>query len=428
MSKKPATLDVTIGDFSFMRRASILFQARARGRARHISERGAHHSTTGLLPRGQIFVFSPQRNLCHQKNSPDIAGKNFKGWPSFNIMAGRADIRIKGYPLRPPDSTCSGLHRQSRGLHRRAAQNHYPAQGTAFGGRRFRTQIPPQLSASRKGMTITAREAGGRPRISGQKKKKSKSTVSPPGFVRGEGEIAFYRPRGREKRASYSSVGPAASGGQASVFHHPTLEGLRPAAPEAARASPTVGKNPSSPVVRRTSTAPFRPIHRQNGKEVRIEIRRRTQGAQNTIAPRELIRTAVGRVFSKGCHRTFNLQPVIQLVRAGRRIIFKAPRTWPPNWAERQPEAFQKIPGGGLDGNTSTDRRQDSQGDAGSAAAAGPEMILEGLWAQPAPRHSAGRELARPFLRRKGGPSKPDQTRFGRRRGPAPFPLFRQFN
>jgi magnesium chelatase subunit I len=141
--------------------------------------------------------------------------------------------------------------------------------------------------------------------------------------------------------------------------------------------------------------------------KMELEYEGELKGA-DTIA-RELIRTAVGRVFSK--HFTdVSFQPVIQWFELGGEL--KLPDL--ANTSDRY-QQLSKIQG--LTEHIGKLGVQDRK-DAGAAAAAA-EMILEGLWAH----RRIGRSEERGFYADK--PRQPDQR--DPREGP-PRPPRRQFN
>ncbi len=140
--------------------------------------------------------------------------------------------------------------------------------------------------------------------------------------------------------------------------------------------------------------------------KLELEYEGELKGA-DTIA-RELIRTAVGRIFSK--HFTdINFQPVIQWFELGGELKL-------PDLATTADRCQQLSKIQGLMEHVGRLGVQDRK-DAGSAAAAA-EMILEGLWAH----RRIGRSEERGFYAEK--PKQPEQRE---REGP-PRPPRRQFN
>jgi magnesium chelatase subunit I len=141
--------------------------------------------------------------------------------------------------------------------------------------------------------------------------------------------------------------------------------------------------------------------------KMELEYEGELKGA-DTIA-RELIRTAVGRVFSK--HFTdINFQPVIQWFELGGEL--KLPDLATTNERHQQMAKIQ-----GLMEHVNRLGVQDRK-DAGAAAAAA-EMILEGLWAH----RRIGRSEERGYYAEKPKPTDQRDSREG-----TPRPPRRQFN
>src|SRR6266849_1131837 len=358
--EKLATPDVTmaaiIGDVDPIRAA--------RG-GRDLSDELTIHY--GLLPRANRGIFAINE-------LPDLAGKIQVGL--FNIMQ-EGDFQIKGYPLRLPLDVL---------LVFTANPEDYTARGKIITplkdriGAEVRTHYPASLE---EGMTITQQEAWVG-RDSGRK-------IEVPAYLREVvEEIAFQAREGKrvDRRSGVSQRLPIT-----------TLESVVSNAEQ--RAARTGEKSSVARIADIYAALPA-----ITGK-LELEYEGELKGA-DTIA-RELIRTAVGRVFSK--HFTdVNFQPVIQWFELGGELKLPDLATT----SERQ-QQLARIQGlmehiGKLG---VPDRR-----DAGAAAAAA-EMILEGLWAH----RRIGRSEERGYYAEK--PRQPDPR--DSREGP-PRPPRRQFN
>src|ERR1700720_3580796 len=320
--EKLATPDVTIADI--LGDVDPIKAARS-GRALG-DELTIHY---GLLPRANRGIFAVNE-------LPDLAGKIQVGL--FNIMQ-EGDIQIKGYPLRLPLDVL---------LVFTANPEDYTARGKIITplkdriGAEIRTHYPASIE---EGMTITAQEAWVG-RDSGKK-------IDVPHYLRQVVEEIAFQAR-EDKRVDKRS-------GVSQRLPITTLESLVSSAEQRA------ARNGEKSVVARVADV-YAALPAITGK-MELEYEGELKGA-DTIA-RELIRTAVGRVFSK--HFTdVNFQPVIQWFELGGELKLPDLATT----SERH-QQLSKIQGlmehiGKLG---VPDRR-----DAGAAAAAA-EMILEGLWA-----------------------------------------------
>jgi len=286
------------------------------------------------------------------------------------------DIQIKGYPLRLPLDVL---------LVFTANPEDYTARGKIITplkdriGAEIRTHYPANIE---EGMTITAQEAWvGRD--------SSKKIDVPPYLRQVVEEIAFQAREDKrvDRRSGVSQRLPIT-----------TLESL------VSSAEQRVARNGEKSVVARVADV-YAALPAITGK-LELEYEGELKGA-DTIA-RELIRAAVGRVFSK--HFTdINFQPVIQWFELGGELKL-------PDLATTG-ERFQQLSKiqGLMEhiGRLGVSDRKD----AGAAAAAA-EMILEGLWAH----RRIGRSEERGFYA-----EKPRQAEQREREGP-PRPPRRQFN
>src|SRR2546429_6556924 len=357
--EKLATPDVTMADI-----LGDVEPIRAARGGRDLSDELTIHY--GLLPRANRGIFAINE-------LPDLAGKIQVGL--FNIMQ-EGDIQIKGYPLRLPLDVL---------LVFTANPEDYTARGKIITplkdriGAEIRTHYPASLE---EGMTITAQEAWVG-RDSGKK-------IDVPHYLRQVVEEIAFQAR-EDKRVDRRS-------GVSQRLPITTLESLVSSAEQ--RAARTGEKS----VVARVADV-YAALPAITGK-MELEYEGELKGA-DTIA-RELIRTAVGRVFSKH-FSDVNFQPVIQWFELGGELKLPDLAT-----TSERCQQLSKIQGlmehiGRLG---ASDRK-----DAGAAAAAA-EMILEGLWAH----RRIGRSEERGFYAEK--PRQPDQRE---REGP-PRPPRRQFN
>jgi magnesium chelatase subunit I len=356
--EKLATPDVTMADI-----IGDVDPIRAARGGRDLSDELTIHY--GLLPRANRGIFAINE-------LPDLAGKIQVGL--FNIMQ-EGDIQIKGYPLRLPLDVLIVFT---------ANPEDYTARGKIITplkdriGAEIRTHYPASVE---EGMTITAQEAWVG-RDSGKK-------IEIPQYLRLVVEEIAFQAR-EDKRVDRRS-------GVSQRLPITTLESLVSSAEQ--RAARTGEKN----VVARVADV-YAALPAMTGK-MELEYEGELKGA-DTIA-RELIRTAVGRVFSK--HFTdVNFQPVIQWFELGGELKIPDLATT----GERH-QQLSKIQGlmehvGRLG---VSDRKE-----AGAAAAA--EMILEGLWAH----RRIGRSEERGFYA-----EKPKQPEVRERETPGRPPR-RQFN
>jgi len=321
----------------------------------------------GLLPRANRGIFAINE-------LPDLAGKIQVGL--FNIMQ-EGDIQIKGYPLRLPLDVL---------LVFTANPEDYTARGKIITplkdriGAEIRTHYASTLE---EGMTITEQEAW--------VARDSARKVEVPKYLRQVIEEIAFQAR-EDKRVDRRS-------GVSQRLPITTLESVVSSAEQ--RAARTGEKS----VVARVADV-YAALPAITGK-MELEYEGELKGA-DTIA-RELIRTAVGRVFSK--HFTdVNFQPVIQWFELGGEL--KLPELASTTQRFQQLSRIQ-----GLMEHVGqlgvTDRK-----DAGAAAAAG-EMILEGLWAH----RRIGRSEERGFYAEKPRQPEPRDVREG-----PPRPPRRQFN
>ncbi len=357
--EKLATPDVTMADI-----IGDVDPIRAARGGRDLSDELTIHY--GLLPRANRGIFAINE-------LPDLAGKIQVGL--FNIMQ-EGDIQIKGYPLRLPLDVL---------LVFTANPEDYTARGKIITplkdriGAEIRTHYPASLE---EGMTITAQEAWVG-RDSGKK-------IDVPHYLRQVVEEIAFQAR-EDKRVDRRS-------GVSQRLPITTLESLVSSAEQRA------ARNGEKSVVARVADV-YAALPAITGK-MELEYEGELKGA-DTVA-RELIRTAVGRVFSK--HFTdVNFQPVIQWFELGGELKLADLATT----SERH-QQLARIQG--LMEHINRLGVQDRK-DAGAAAAAA-EMILEGLWAH----RRIGRSEERGYFAEK--PKQPDQ----RERETPGRPPRRQFN
>jgi magnesium chelatase subunit I len=345
--EKLATPDVTIADI-----IGDVDPIRAARGGRDLSDELTIHY--GLLPRANRGIFAINE-------LPDLAGKIQVGL--FNIMQ-EGDIQIKGYPLRLPLDVL---------LVFTANPEDYTARGKIITplkdriGAEIRTHYPATLE---EGMTITQQEAWVR--------RDAPRNVDVPDYLREViEEIAFQAREDKrvDKRSGVSQRLPIT-----------TLESVVSNAEQ--RTARTGEKNSITRIVDIYAALPA-----ITGK-LELEYEGELKGA-DTIA-RELIRTAVGRVFSKRFADT-NFQPVIQWFELGGELKLPELAT-----AVERCQQLSKIQGlmehiGKLGVG---DRK-----DAGSAGAAA-EMILEGLWAH----RRIGRSEERGYFAEKPRQPEPRET------------------
>jgi magnesium chelatase subunit I len=355
--EKLATPDVTMADI-----IGDVDPIRAARGGRDLSDELTIHY--GLLPRANRGIFAINE-------LPDLAGKIQVGL--FNIMQ-EGDIQIKGYPLRLPLDVL---------LVFTANPEDYTARGKIITplkdriGAEIRTHYPSTIA---EGMTVTQQEAW----IGRDAARK----IDVPEYLREVVEEIAFQAR-EDKRVDRRS-------GVSQRLPITTLESLISNAEQ--RAVRTGDKCGVARVADIYAALPA-----ITGK-LELEYEGELKGA-DTIA-RELIRAAVGRVFSKHFPEV-SFQPVIQWFELGGEL--KLPEL--ATTSERY-EQLSKIQGvlehiGRLG---VTDRK-----DAGAAGAAA-EMILEGLWAH----RRIGRSEERGYYAEKPRQSEPREQNPSRPR--------RQFN
>jgi magnesium chelatase subunit I len=321
--EKLATPDVTIADI--LGDVDPIKAARS-GRALG-DELTIHY---GLLPRANRGIFAVNE-------LPDLAGKIQVGL--FNIMQ-EGDIQIKGYPVRMPLDVL---------LVFTANPEDYTARGKIITplkdriGAEIRTHYPVTVE---EGAAITAQEAwiardGGR------------SSVDVPDYLREVVEqIAFLAREDKrvDKRSGVSQRLPIAC-----------LESVVSSAEQRAV------RNREARSTARIADV-YAALPAITGK-MELEYEGELRGAENIA--RELVRSAVGRVFSSRMEGA-NLQPVVQWFELGGEL--KVPESAPAAEALSQLKKIQ-----GLMDHTDRLGADGRSGLAGMAAAA--EFILEGLWA-----------------------------------------------
>ena len=321
--EKLATPDVTIADI--LGDVDPIKAARS-GRALG-DEMTIHY---GLLPRANRGIFAINE-------LPDLAGKIQVGL--FNIMQ-EGDVQIKGYPVRLPLDVL---------LVFTANPEDYTARGKIITplkdriGAEIRTHYPATVA---EGMSITEQEAW--------TKRPGGVAVDIPDYLRETvEEIAFL---GREdkrvdKRSGVSQRLPIAC-----------LESV------ASNAEQRAARNRESQATARVADL-YAALPAITGK-LELEYEGEMKGAENIA--RELVRSAVGRVFQKRLPGA-NFQGIVQWFEGGGEL--KIPEGAPASEALKQ---MSKIPGLadhahvlGADGATTP-----------GAAAAASEFVLEGLWSQ----------------------------------------------
>ena len=355
--EKLATPDVTIADI-----IGDVDPIRAARGGRDLSDELTIHY--GLLPRANRGIFAINE-------LPDLAGKIQVGL--FNIMQ-EGDIQIKGYPLRLPLDVL---------LVFTANPEDYTARGKIITplkdriGAEIRTHYPSSLE---EGMTITQQEAWVG-RDSGRK-------IEVPMYLREVVEEVAFQAR-EDKRVDKRS-------GVSQRLPITTLESI------VSNAEQRAARNGEKSSVARVADI-YAAMPAITGK-LELEYEGELKGA-DTIA-RELIRTAVGRVFSKHFPEV-NFQPVIQWFELGGEL--KLPEIATTVERCRQLSNIQGVLEH-IERLGVTDRK-----DAGAVSAAA-EMILEGLWAH----RRIGRSEERGYFAEKPRQAEPRETPPGRPR--------RQFN
>jgi magnesium chelatase subunit I len=283
----------------------------------------------GLLPRANRGIFAINE-------LPDLAGKIQVGL--FNIMQ-EGDIQIKGYPLRLPLDVL---------LVFTANPEDYTARGKIITplkdriGAEIRTHYPSTID---EGMRITGQEAW--------VERNDEIKVNVPEYLRELiEEIAFQAREDKrvDRRSGVSQRLPITA--LESVVSNSEQRAVRTGETHAlARVADVYAALPAI-----------------TGK-LELEYEGELKGAE-TIA-RELIRTAIGRVFSKHFPNV-SFQPVIQWFEAGGEL--KIPEIATTNHRHQQ---LAKVP----DLLNHTDKLGVTNRKDAAAVAAAAEMILEGLWA-----------------------------------------------
>ena len=344
--EKLATPDVTIADI-----IGDVDPIRAARGGRDLSDELTIHY--GLLPRANRGIFAINE-------LPDLAGKIQVGL--FNIMQ-EGDIQIKGYPLRLPLDVL---------LVFTANPEDYTARGKIITplkdrlGAEIRTHYPTSIQ---EGMTITGQEAW--------IERDSDIRVEVPDYLREVIEEIAFQAR-EDKRVDRRS-------GVSQRLPITTLESVVSSAEQRAT---RIGE--ASAVARVADI--YAALPAVTGK-LELEYEGELKGAE-TIA-RELIRSAIGRVFSKHFSEV-SFQPVIQWFEAGGEL--KIPDLVSTSQRYQQLAKIQCL----LDHAARlgvANRKEEA------AAAAAGEMILEGLWAH----RRIGRSEERGFYADK--PQRPPEPR-----------------
>jgi len=345
--EKLATPDVTIADI-----IGDVDPIRAARGGRDLSDELTIHY--GLLPRANRGIFAINE-------LPDLAGKIQVGL--FNIMQ-EGDIQIKGYPIRLPLDILLVFS---------ANPEDYTARGKIITplkdriGAEVRTHYPQTVE---EGMAITEQEAW--------TCRNSPIGVEVPGYLRQLiEEIAFQARDDKrvDKRSGVSQRLPIT-----------VLESVVSSAEQ--RAARTGEKS----VVARVADL-YAALPAVTGK-LELEYEGELKGAE-TIA-REVIRTAVGRVFSKH-FSDVNFQPVIQWFELGGELKFADLAS-----ADDRYQQLANIKD--LISHANRLGVTDSTNHAAVAAAA--ELILEGLWAH----RRIGRSEERGFYADKPKPPEPREN------------------
>jgi magnesium chelatase subunit I len=345
--EKLATPDVTIADI-----IGDVDPIRAARGGRDLSDELTIHY--GLLPRANRGIFAINE-------LPDLAGKIQVGL--FNIMQ-EGDIQIKGYPLRLPLDVLLVFS---------ANPEDYTARGKIITplkdriGAEIRTHYPASVE---EGMAITGQEAW-TARDAGIK-------VDVPEYLREVVEEIAFQAR-EDKRVDRRS-------GVSQRLPISTMESLVSSAEQhAARGGETCA-------VARIADL-YAALPSITGK-MELEYEGELKGAE--VIARELIRTAVGRVFSKHFPEV-SFQPVVQWFENGGELKI-------PDLITTAQRYHQLSKVQGLMDNIGklgvSNRKEEGQ------AAAAAEMILEGLWAH----RRIGRSEERGFYAEKQRPPEPRES------------------
>lgn len=320
--EKLATPDVTIADMI----GDVDPIKAARG-GRDLSDELTIHY--GLLPRANRGIFAINE-------LPDLAGKIQVGL--FNIMQ-EGDIQIKGYPLRLPLDVL---------LVFTANPEDYTARGKIVTplkdriGAEVRTHYPATVNEA---MAITSQEAW--------LERDGQVRVVVPEYIREVIETAAFLAR-EDKRVDRRS----------GVSQRLPITVIESAASNAERRALENGE--ALTVVRVGDV--YAALPSLTGK-LELEYEGELRGAE--VVARELIRSAVGKVFSKR-FGDVNLQPVVQWFELGGELKFSD--------AARGKETLAQMRR--IQGLTDHTLRLgvDGKSEAAEVAAAA-EFILEGLWA-----------------------------------------------
>jgi magnesium chelatase subunit I len=342
--EKLATPDVTIADI-----IGDVDPIRAARGGRDLSDELTIHY--GLLPRANRGIFAINE-------LPDLAGKIQVGL--FNIMQ-EGDIQIKGYPLRLPLDVLLVFS---------ANPEDYTARGKIITplkdriGAEIRTHYPTTVE---EGMAITTQEAW--------TARESGISVEVPDYLREVVEEIAFQAR-EDKRIDRRS-------GVSQRLPITTLESLVSSAEQHA------GRTGENAVVARVADL-YAALPSITGK-MELEYEGELKGAE--FVARELIRTAIGRIFSKRFAEV-SFQPTVQWFESGGEL--KLPELIATTQRYQQLAKVQGL----LDniGRLGITNRKD---EAHAAAAA--EMILEGLWAH----RRIGRSEERGFYAEKQRPPEP---------------------
>ena len=345
--EKLATPDVTMADI-----IGDVDPIRAARGGRDLSDELTIHY--GLLPRANRGIFAINE-------LPDLAGKIQVGL--FNIMQ-EGDIQIKGYPLRLPLDVLLVFS---------ANPEDYTARGKIITplkdriGAEIRTHYPSTIE---EGISITRQEAW-TGRDSGYR-------VEVPDYLRElVEEIAFQARDDKrvDKRSGVSQRLPIS-----------VLESVVSNAEQ--RAARTTERNSVARVADIYSALPS-----VTGK-LELEYEGELKGADNIA--RELIRTAVGRVFSRR-FADVNFQPVVQWFELGGELKFAELASSSDRYKQLAniKDLIDHVDRLGV---------KDKKDHAHVAAAA--EMILEGLWAH----RRIGRSEERGFFAEKPKQQEPRES------------------
>jgi magnesium chelatase subunit I len=321
--EKLATPDVTIADMI----GDVDPIKAARGGHNLSDELTIHY---GLLPRANRGIFGINE-------LPDLAGKIQVGL--FNIMQ-EGDVQIKGYPLRMALDVLMVFT---------ANPEDYTARGKIITplkdriGSEIRTHYPATVT---EGMSITAQESW--------IKRGEKRRLDVPEFVREIVEEVAFQARDDkriDKRSGVSQRLPIS-----------TLENVLSSAEQRAV------RNRDSAVIARVSDV-YAAIPSMTGK-FELEYEGEMRGAENIA--RELIRSAVGKVFSR-YFPNVNFQPVVQWFEIGGEL--KVPANASSSELLSQLKKIQGL-------FEHIEMLGVTQKDDAALQVSAAEFILEGLWAQ----------------------------------------------